>query len=241
MGLCSVGSKIQDLQILNQVSFEFTPLTPSNILPASATPLICITASTHTRPLNGTPSMTVSDSNPAPDSPSGPTAATCCAHPSPGTPRRSLLYQGLTALISTVIVAIPASLGGLFFLDPILRRPKSGSGGQAGGAARKDENGFIRLDVTREAVPADGTPVSVTVYDDIEDAWNRFPNVPVGSIWLRKVGDGPILAFNSICPHLGCSVNYRRAENDFFCPCHTSAFALDGKKSNEVPPRHGCT
>jgi menaquinol-cytochrome c reductase iron-sulfur subunit len=32
-------------------------------------------------------------------------------------------------------------------------------------------------------------------------------------------------------------VNYRRAENDFFCPCHTSAFALDGKKSNEVPPR----
>ncbi|MFM8477959.1 MAG: ubiquinol-cytochrome c reductase iron-sulfur subunit [Planctomycetaceae bacterium] len=181
--------------------------------------------------------MTVTDTNPAPDSPADSAAATCCAHPSSGTPRRSLLYQGLTALISTVIVAIPASLGGLFFLDPILRRPKSGSGGQAGGAARKDENGFIRLDVTREAVPADGTPVSVTVYDDIEDAWNRFPNVPVGSIWLRKVGDGPILAFNSICPHLGCSVNYRRAENDFFCPCHTSAFALDGKKSNEVPPR----
>ncbi|MFM7057899.1 MAG: ubiquinol-cytochrome c reductase iron-sulfur subunit [Planctomycetota bacterium] len=181
--------------------------------------------------------MTVTDSSPAPASPADSQAASCCRHPVSGTPRRSLLYQGLTAFISTVIVAIPAGLGGLFFLDPILRRPKSDGGGRAQGAGRKDENGFIRLDVTREAVPADGTPVSVTVYDDIEDAWNRFPNVPVGSIWLRKVGDGPIIAFNSICPHLGCSVNYRRAENDFFCPCHTSAFALDGKKSNEVPPR----
>lgn len=182
--------------------------------------------------------MTVTDSNhPAPDSPADSMAADCCHNPGSCTPRRSLLYQGLTALISTIIVAIPASLGGLFFLDPILRRQKASGGSQPGTAARKDENGFIRLDVTREAVPQDGTPVSVTVFDDIEDAWNRFPNVPVGSIWLRKVGDGPILAFNSICPHLGCSVNYRRAENDFFCPCHTSAFALDGKKSNEVPPR----
>jgi menaquinol-cytochrome c reductase iron-sulfur subunit len=182
--------------------------------------------------------MTVTDSNqPAPDSPADSSATTCCHGPASCTPRRSLLYQGVTALISTIIVAIPASLGGLFFLDPILRRQKSSGGSQPGAAARKDENGYIRLDVTREAVPQDGTPVSVTVFDDIEDAWNRFPNVPVGSIWLRKVGDGPILAFNSICPHLGCSVNYRRAENDFFCPCHTSAFALDGKKSNEVPPR----
>lgn len=152
------------------------------------------------------------------------------------TPRRGLLIQGLTALISTAIMAIPATLGGLFFLDPILRRKQAG-GGAGGAGARKDEQGFLRLDVNREAIPADGTPVSVTVFDDIEDAWNRFRNVPVGSIWLRKVGDGPILAFSSVCPHLGCSVNYRRAENDFFCPCHTSAFGLDGRKSNEVPPR----
>jgi menaquinol-cytochrome c reductase iron-sulfur subunit len=169
--------------------------------------------------------------------------ASCCQGGTacgPGdTPRRGLLIQGLTALISTALMAIPATLGGLFFLDPILRKKQAaGAAGAAGGAgARKDEQGFLRLDVNREAIPADGTPVSVTVYDDIEDAWNRFRNVPVGSIWLRKVGDGPILAFSSVCPHLGCSVNFRRAENDFFCPCHTSAFGLDGRKSNEVPPR----
>lgn len=155
----------------------------------------------------------------------------------PGT-RRGILVQMVTAVLSFIIVTIPASLGAAFFLDPILRRRRSGSPVPADGSgSRKDEQGFLRLDVTRDAVPADGTPISVTVLDDIVDAWNRFSNVPIGSIWLRKVGDGPILAFNSICPHLGCSVDFRRAQSDFFCPCHTSSFALDGKKTNEVPPR----
>ena len=152
--------------------------------------------------------------------------------------RRNVLVQLVTLAISIVLVAVPATLGGLFFLDPILRKRKAAKrGASSGELARKDDAGFIRLDITSDAIPADGTPVAVTVLDDIIDAWNRFGNVPIGSIWLRKLGDGPILAFNSVCPHLGCSVNYRRADGDFFCPCHTSSFALDGKKTNEVPPR----
>jgi menaquinol-cytochrome c reductase iron-sulfur subunit len=150
-------------------------------------------------------------------------------------PRRNMLVQVVTTLISIVLVAVPATLGGLFFLDPILRRRQAAKRGD--NAGRKDAEGFIRLNITREIVPADGTPVSFTVTDDMSDAWNQFRDVPVGSIWLRKVGDGPILAFNSICPHLGCSVDFRRAQNDFFCPCHTSSFSLDGEKTNEVPPR----
>ena len=149
-----------------------------------------------------------------------------------------MLVHLVTAALSFVIVTIPATLGGLFFLDPLLRKRRSDeAGGKSGEVSRKDEKGFIRLNLTRDSIPADGTPVPVTVLDDIVDAWNRFKNVPAGSIWLRKVGDGPILAFNSTCPHLGCSVDFRPAEQDFFCPCHTSAFALDGKKTNDVPPR----
>lgn len=158
--------------------------------------------------------------------------------PATETPRRSMLVHGITAVLSFLIVAVPSTLGGLFFLDPILRKKKSASGGATDGeVAKKDEAGFIRLDVTRDSVPQDGTPVSVTVMDDLVDAWNMFPDVPVGSIWLRKVGDGPILAFNTVCPHLGCSIDYKPAENHFFCPCHTSAFDMDGKKTNEIPPR----
>lgn len=159
--------------------------------------------------------------------------------PATETPRRSMLVHGITAIISFLIVAVPSTLGGLFFLDPILRKKKSssGSGATDGEIAKKDDAGFILLDVTKDSIPQDGTPLAVTVKDDITDAWNKFRDVPVGSIWLRKVGDGPILAFNSVCPHLGCSVDYVRADNHFFCPCHTSAFELDGKKKNEIPPR----
>lgn len=149
---------------------------------------------------------------------------------------RGAFIQLLTATISFVIVAIPAAFGGLFFLDPLLRK-RGGAGGAGGAAARKDEEGFIRLDITADVIPSDGLPVAVTVRDDSEDAWNKFLDVPVGSIWLRKDTAGALTAFNSVCPHLGCSVNYRRSENDFYCPCHTSAFSLDGKKMNEVPPR----
>ena len=156
----------------------------------------------------------------------------------PLAPRRSVLVHLVTAVLSFVIVTIPATLGGLFFLDPILRKRKDAeAGGKSGEVSRKDEKGFIRLNLTRDSIPADGTPVPVTVLDDIVDAWNRFKNGPAGSIWLRQVGAGPILAFKSMCPHRGCSVDFRTAEQDFFCPCHTSAFALDGKKTNDVPPR----
>ena len=171
-------------------------------------------------------------------SPEIPTAGSVDLPISVETPRRSLLVQLITGMLSFLIIAVPSTLSGLFFLDPILRKRKAASDDTADGEVpRKDEAGFIRLDVTKEAVPQDGTPLSVTVNDDLVDAWNMFRDVPVGSIWLRKVGDGPILAFNSICPHLGCSVDYIREENEFYCPCHASAFALDGKKMNDIPPR----
>ena len=150
------------------------------------------------------------------------------------TPRRGMLIQAVTAVLSFLLMAIPGSLAGLFYLDPILRKKKSGSGGGSSGAL----DGFILLSVTRDVVPEDGTPLAVTVKATLDDAWNRFKNVPVGSIWLRKQPSGDIIAFNSVCPHLGCSVNYRSSENDFFCPCHTSSFDLDGAKTNEVPPRN---
>ena len=159
--------------------------------------------------------------------------------PATETPRRSMLVHGITAILSFLIVTVPSTLGGLFFLDPILRKKTATSGGgvKDGELAKKDDAGFIRLEVTKDSVPQDGTPLAVTIKDDLIDAWNLFRDVPVGSIWLRKVGDGAILAFNSVCPHLGCSVDYIRADNHFFCPCHTSAFDLDGKKTNEIPPR----
>ena len=62
---------------------------------------------------------------------------------------------------------------------------------------------------------------------DKVDAWNRFTNVSIGAVYLRLV-DGVPKALHTICPHLGCFVDYRQGKNDFFCPCHNSNFKLDG-------------
>jgi len=56
-------------------------------------------------------------------------------------------------------MAIPATLGGLFFLDPILRKKQAG-GGAGGAGAREDEPGFLRLGVDFDGDPGDsGGPV----------------------------------------------------------------------------------
>jgi menaquinol-cytochrome c reductase iron-sulfur subunit len=139
----------------------------------------------------------------------------------------------LAAVLSFLLGAVPAAIGGLFFLDPILRRSK----GTDSGGGDQTMDGFVKLDITPENLVEEGPPVASTVIADLDDAWNRFKDVPIGSIWLRRQQGGEIVAFNSICPHLGCSINFRRGENDFHCPCHASSFDLDGGTTNDTPPR----
>lgn len=148
-------------------------------------------------------------------------------------PRRSMMKSVAAGVLGGVVTIAPLIPGLAFFLNPLLKK-KGGATGSGGN--RKDADGFIRMDVQFSALPEDGTPQEFTVYDDKIDAWNRFNDVPIGSIWLRRVGKD-VIAFNSLCPHLGCAVGHRPGEGDFFCPCHTSAFDLDGNKKNEIPPR----
>jgi menaquinol-cytochrome c reductase iron-sulfur subunit len=107
------------------------------------------------------------------------------------------------------------------FLDPAIRRAKGG--GESGGAGK-----FTRI-TTLEALPLDGSPVQFAIMEDKVDAWNREPNQPVGSVFLRRLAN-QVLAFNAVCPHAGCYVAYSVARATFRCPCHNSAFALDGAK-----------
>jgi menaquinol-cytochrome c reductase iron-sulfur subunit len=129
-------------------------------------------------------------------------------------------------------MTLPTAAGLAFFLDPLLRK-RGTSGGAAG---RRDAEGFLPV-TPLAAIPSDGRPQIFTVYDDAVDAWNKFANQPVGRVFLRKLPDGSVTAFNVRCPHLGCAVDYRPAQNDYLCPCHMSAFGLDGRKKNEIPPR----
>ena len=154
-------------------------------------------------------------------------------------PRRNFMTQVLAAGIGGLVGLIPAVTGLLFFLDPLLRKKAAGNGDAKTGGVVKDAEGRILLDVSLDALPEDGTPQRYTVHDDIVNAWNKLPNQPIGSIWLRRIDSAtpPVIAFSTICPHLGCSVDYRATEGDYYCPCHTSAFKLDGTALNDIPPR----
>lgn len=143
--------------------------------------------------------------------------------------RRNLLAAVSAIVIGAFVGLTPLAAGLATFLDPLLRRKKSGG---EGGDAK-----FRRV-ATLEALPTDGTPVQVPVMADLTDAWNREPNQPIGAIYLRRDG-GKVECFNAICPHAGCFVGYSAERKVFQCPCHTSSFELSGERIMPSPsPRN---
>jgi menaquinol-cytochrome c reductase iron-sulfur subunit len=89
----------------------------------------------------------------------------------------------------------------------------------------------IKLEQLKE-----GEPKRVAIVDDRRDAWTIERGVELGSVWLVRHGE-KVTAFSSVCPHLGCSVNADATGSGYACPCHTSAFAADGKRKSGPAPR----
>lgn len=144
----------------------------------------------------------------------------------PGEPRRGFIIHILAAGIGLLVGTVPALAGLAFFLDPLVRK-KTGSSG----------DGLLKMPVALEALEINGEPQLVKIVMDKVDAWNTYLKQPVGAVYLRRIDKDKVVAFNSRCPHLGCAVDYKPAEQHYFCPCHTSTFGMDGIKQNEIPPR----
>ncbi len=79
-------------------------------------------------------------------------------------------------------------------------------------------------------------PVKVDVYADRVDAWNRVVQVKVGSAWVLEQGEG-LVAFSTVCPHLGCGIDYVADKKKFLCACHNSWFSIDGGVEEGPCPR----
>ena len=146
-------------------------------------------------------------------------------------PRRGFFVKFVAGLIGSIVALVPMITAGGFLLGPIFKKRKVGENEEPDAG-----DGFLPLDIKAAALPLDGPPQQVTVIADRVDAWNFYPQERVGSVWLRRTDDG-IIAFNTICPHLGCSVDYRTSHEDFYCPCHLSNFDLNGERQNMIPPR----
>ncbi|MBC8114152.1 MAG: Rieske 2Fe-2S domain-containing protein [Candidatus Saccharimonas sp.] len=140
--------------------------------------------------------------------------------------RRGFLTQATAIIVGGLAGLIPLASGVVFFLDPILRRGKSGG----------VSVGFLRAASVSD-LPTNGTPERFVLRADIHDAWTLYRNRVLGSVYLRLMPNGQIIAFNDTCTHLGCKVDYQAANKRFFCPCHQSTFDVDGIKQNKTPPR----
>jgi menaquinol-cytochrome c reductase iron-sulfur subunit len=132
--------------------------------------------------------------------------------PKPG--RRALVVAGACAVAAAA--AVPAAA---FVVAPLGVRSTGGKWVRT-----------VRLD---KLVP--GVPKRVAIVADRHDAWTLERSVELGSVWLVRHGD-QVNALSSVCPHLGCSVN-AVPEDGFSCPCHTSSFDPEGKRTGGPSPR----
>ncbi len=135
--------------------------------------------------------------------------------------RRGFLKKLGATLIGGLVTLVPFGAGLSVLLDPLRRKSKAHE------ALRVTSLG---------ALPEDGQPRKFAVITSHSDAWNRMPEVPIGAVYLRRTPGNQIKAFNVVCPHLGCPVDYDSAIKGFSCPCHNSAFGLDGRISNPQSP-----
>jgi len=135
--------------------------------------------------------------------------------------RRDFFKKTAALIIGGITGLFPALAGLAVFFDPLRRKAQAG--------------GFIRV-TSLVALPKDGVPKKFSIIADSSDAWNKFPQVPVGAVYLRRTGENAVHAFNVVCPHAGCFVDYVVDRGFYLCPCHNSSFAVDGSIKDKKSP-----
>ncbi|MEO8889055.1 MAG: Rieske 2Fe-2S domain-containing protein [Jatrophihabitantaceae bacterium] len=80
-------------------------------------------------------------------------------------------------------------------------------------------------------------------------ALTRTADVPVGGakmvtvasigepVWVLQLAAGDFTAYDAICPHQGCTVEFVSAADGFACPCHQSRFTAQGQRIDGPAPR----
>lgn len=135
--------------------------------------------------------------------------------------RREFLRGAAALALGGTALAVPGVAGLRVWLAPLGTRPDAGA--------------WTRV-TTLAALPADGQPRRFPIVADRVNAWTRLPAAPVGAVYLRRTGETTVQAFNVVCPHAGCVVDFAPARGGFVCPCHNSTFAEDGSVNDPASP-----
>ncbi|MEY2551266.1 MAG: menaquinol-cytochrome c reductase iron-sulfur subunit [Verrucomicrobiota bacterium] len=78
-------------------------------------------------------------------------------------------------------------------------------------------------------------PMKKLITVDQRDGWRKI--VSEKAIYVLPAKDGIVRVLSPICPHLGCSIPWIEAKQQFICPCHTAIFTLDGTRVSGPAPR----
>jgi menaquinol-cytochrome c reductase iron-sulfur subunit len=78
-------------------------------------------------------------------------------------------------------------------------------------------------------------PLKKLITVDQRDGWRKI--VSEKAIYILPKKDGLLRVLSPICPHLGCSIPWIEAKQQFVCPCHTAIFTLDGSRVSGPAPR----
>jgi len=88
-----------------------------------------------------------------------------------------------------------------------------------------------------DSLPAAGSPpVMKRITFRKIDGWRE--TVTTESVYVERTANGKLRVLSSICPHLGCTVQWRASKGDFLCPCHGSVYSQQGKLM-KGPARRG--
>jgi Rieske Fe-S protein len=141
--------------------------------------------------------------------------------PLPGDDRRGFFRRVSAILIGAILTLVPAGAGLTVLLDPLRKR--------------KGSTGLVRV-ANLDALPDDGIPRRFQVLSTKVDAWNKFAETPIGAVYLRRLKEGQVQAFNAVCPHAGCLVDFAADPGVYTCPCHKSTFNVSGRIEDRSSP-----
>lgn len=132
--------------------------------------------------------------------------------------KRRGFVAGLTAAIMAVIAAVVGvPLAGYTILPALRRRPEA----------------WLDAGASADLLP--GQPRELKVHQTISDGWHK--TTVAKSVWAVKHVSGEVVVYSGLCTHLGCGFRWNQQSQRFECPCHTAAFALDGRVLSGPPPR----
>lgn len=75
------------------------------------------------------------------------------------------------------------------------------------------------------------------LHPDAQGHWPPPFNFGGKPCLVIRTPDGQVKAFNAVCTHVQCTVEFRPEQEDIFCNCHNGVYDLNGRNVSGPPPR----